>query len=202
MEKLVDVGAILLEKRNYQSLFSVLGGLTLNCVTRLSELWEKSLDGKVELNTNLSPLFTFFLSSLQHAQMWSALRHVTSSRNNFKEYRALIAKDEPNTVPYIGLLLQDILSIEEIPVYVTQDRKFESQETAALELLNFERLKKLGINKAVLLQAQINTVIEDPCNSNLCEYLSSTGVALDRDTLYALSLKIQSRGNRTKKTRK
>jgi hypothetical protein len=183
LERFVDLGALLLERRNFQALFAVVGGLTLNCVSRLADLWEKSLDSKRQA-------------------CFALLQQVTSSRNNFKEYRALLAREEPNTVPYIGLLLQDILSIEEIPVYVSQDRKVDNGDPSKLEMLNFERLRKLGLNKSVLLSAQRSAAAEDPQSVHLCEYLSTSGIALDRDTLYTLSLKIQTRSNRVKKTRK
>jgi hypothetical protein len=182
LERFVDLGALLLERRNFQALFAVVGGLTLNCVSRLADLWEKSLDSKRQA-------------------CFALLQQVTSSRNNFKEYRALLAREEPNTVPYIGLLLQDILSIEEIPVYVSQDRKVDNGDPSKLEMLNFERLRKLGLNKSVLLSAQRSAAAEDPQSVHLCEYLSTSGIALDRDTLYTLSLKIQTRSNRVKKTR-
>ena len=89
VERFIQVAQILLQKRNFQSLFAVMGGLSLNCIsrygffcvclsffvcvfhhfTRLSDLWEKAVDSKL-------------------APVYQNLKEVVSSQNNFKRYRA------------------------------------------------------------------------------------------------------------------
>ncbi len=148
------------------------GGLTLNSSQRLTELWNKGLDTK-------------------HQMLFAQLKAITSSTNNFKEYRALLAATPPGPalVPYAGLMLQDILSIEEIPLWV-------SKPTDGSEpLLNFERLRKFAAVKAAFKQAKERCAVPGGgVDVPLCNYLASDGVVLDRDTLYTLSLKVQSRG--------
>jgi len=184
LEKLISVAVLLKDAHNYQSLFAVVGGLSLNCVSRLTDVWDKM--------------------DTRRTNQWEMLKALTASKNNFKEYRAALvssSSDDTNgskssTIPYVGLLLQDILSIEEIPTFV-------ASSTDEVKLLNFDRLRKLGMGKSILKRAQdsASSAQADADNNyeHVAEYLISKGVALDRDVLYLLSLKIQSRDKRKKR---
>lgn len=170
LEKFVDVAVALRDSGNFHSMFAVVGGLTLNSTQRLTDLWSKGLDTK-------------------HQMLFAQLKAVTSSANNFKEYRTLLAAMPANTtlVPYAGLMLQDILSIEEIPLWVSK------ASDGAEPMLNFERLRKFAAVKLAFKQAKERCAAPPGGVDALCTYLASDGIVLDRDTLYTLSLKVQSR---------
>lgn len=171
LEKWIDVAAALRDAGNFHSMFAVVGGLTLNPTQRLSDLWAR-VDSKRQA-------------------LFSSLVSATSSSHNFKEYRAMLAAASatlPNVIPYAGLLLQDILSIEELPLLAPG-----ADANDPNPLLNWERLRKFAATKMRLKAAR------DRCEAPaaleaVVRYVVSGGVVLDCDTLYALSLKIQPRG--------
>ena len=176
LEKFINVANQMLELRNFQALFAIMGGLGLNSVSRLTDLMEKTIDSRLQIT-------------------FDNLKTVVSSRNNFKAYRALLVQGKEEgkeTIPYIGLLLQDVLSIEEIPKCTREN------------IINFDRLRKLGQAKNILQRAQ--RVLREEAEisgemQTVCNYLNK-GLVLDPESLHLISRKIQGRAKSSRKTRK
>ena len=81
------------QMRNWQSMMSVMAGLGLHAVARVKE-FTKARQGKLQ-----GP--------------WDALTDLTSSANNFAHYRAALRDAEPPAIPYLGLILQDLIGLDE-----------------------------------------------------------------------------------------
>lgn len=172
--KFIDVAWYLKDIGNFHSLFAVMGGLNLNALKRVTDLWAKLPAKQLE--------------------RYSWLNTFTSSAQNFKEYRTALKNAPSAVIPYAGLLLQDILSLEEIPLFV--------KDTDGVQLLNFERLRKFAAVKAAFLQMRQNGFSAPPCEQSLLRYLLHDGLELDSQILYKLSLKLQSRTATTQPKRK
>ncbi|PWN47626.1 ras GEF [Violaceomyces palustris] len=94
LEKFYNIAAILRHSNNYSTLQSVLGGLSKTAIHRLRNTREL-LKGKPVIKTYLS-----------------LVRLMANERSN-AAYRLALENSEGPTIPYVGVHLQDILSISD-----------------------------------------------------------------------------------------
>lgn len=113
---------------NYSTGMAIVMALQGSSVHRLARTW-KGL-GKKENNA------------------WDTMSSLFSNENNFSTYRRALqqAHGEP-CIPYIGLLLQDLLMIEEIPTFLPSS----STEN---KIVNFRKMRRFALVQREDIQAR------------------------------------------------
>jgi hypothetical protein len=90
----LKLGQTLLELRNFQTLFAIVGGLTSAAVFRLSK--------------------TFDLLDIASKDTLEKFRSIVSIRTNFALHRAYLKQEEGKTcIPFMGMILSDLKAIRE-----------------------------------------------------------------------------------------
>eukprot|EP01113_Clastostelium_recurvatum_P040383 TRINITY_DN6279_c0_g1_i6.p1 TRINITY_DN6279_c0_g1~~TRINITY_DN6279_c0_g1_i6.p1 ORF type:complete len:1281 (-),score=298.73 TRINITY_DN6279_c0_g1_i6:220-4062(-) len=114
LTKFIQLGKILCEMGNYNSLMEVLAGLNMHPVQRLHITW-----------AGLSPSWM---------RSWRRLNKLMGHHSNYRRYRSVLASRlAGNTLPYFGLFLRDLTFIEtaspaliDPPVLLEQQQELSS----------------------------------------------------------------------------
>jgi hypothetical protein len=114
---------------NFNTAMEVLSALNTVCVKRLNKTW-RSLTRKEELS-------------------FAELEDVFSNVNNYVNYRRLIhdAASREGVLPYIGVVLQDLLMIEELPTLLPNG------------MVNFRKMRRFtGVLRSEILERQARSL--------------------------------------------
>jgi hypothetical protein len=92
LARFIEIAEHCFELQNYNGTIEILAGLQMPSVYNLQDIW-----GKL---------------SNKHIETVEELMNITTARSNFSAYRALLEKKTPPCVPYLGLYLGDLVSME------------------------------------------------------------------------------------------
>ena len=115
------------ELNNFNGLMELLTGLSSPTIRRLSATWQR-------LPRRIRSAYAF-------------LRKVMKSENNFKAYRDTLAGEGPPCIPYIGVILKDLVSVSEFePDEVDEKINFQKREREAEIILSMKKYQNLSFN--------------------------------------------------------
>jgi hypothetical protein len=95
VERVIFLGEHLRALGNFHGVMAVVSALNLGCVQRLKQTWQRVRKSRIEVFNQLSELM--------------------ASKNNFAAYRRAIGDAQPPVVPFVGVLMNDLVAIEELP---------------------------------------------------------------------------------------
>jgi RasGEF domain/RasGEF N-terminal motif/Leucine rich repeat len=153
--------------QNYNSVFSIMSGLSTASISRLKETWAGLTDKARDIYAKLSELI--------------------DSRGNFANYRNLIAS-KPNqfALPYVGMYLQDLTFIEDGNPNIIPDT----------DLINFHKFLMIGEVLQRVETYQQNCPVRDAkVDAELRAALLTTNV-FGKDEMYHASLMCEASGRR------
>lgn len=161
LQKCIKVALKCYELRNYTTVMQIMAALESAPISRLNHTWAKISD-------NMKDKYKAVCQQLLPAA-------------NYKNYRALIAKADPPCVPYIGTYLTDLTFIDE----GNQDYIVDG----TTQLINYKKFQMISelIQRIQRFQRIGYTFTLD---HELKKYLLQSSVAMDDNTAYKLSLKI------------
>jgi hypothetical protein len=156
LKKFIQVCDLLFELGNFNGLMEVVAGLSLGCVQRLHKTW--SLAG-----SGLKSTFEKF-------------SHIMTTKQNFQTYRHALSGTKLPAVPYVGVLLRDLIFIEE-----------GNPLRLANGFFNFDRISLLG--RLMLEIQQFKRVSYDiPVLPNVQAFFASLKALDNDDALYSASM--------------
>jgi hypothetical protein len=162
LEKFMEIGGILRRTNNYNTLHAVLAGLGNASVHRLKATRE-TLNGKPVIKT------------------FQSLARLMGSDRSFAAYRLALENSEGRTIPYLGVHLQDILSMSDgNPSKRSSDgmvhwRKFVLMDDAVMAIIRCQQYQE--------------PIRENPHISRLIMDLP----LMDEEVLYQRSLQLEAR---------
>lgn len=119
----IDIAMELFKLNNFNSCMSIYAALSSTAVQRLKKTW-----------ANVTPE-----SKAKYTSLQQALQH----SKNYKPLRRLFAFSSPPVIPYLGLYLQDLTFIEEMPTRLEGNKInfFKSQKvyTTISEVLRYQK---------------------------------------------------------------
>lgn len=120
LSRLIQIAEHCIELHNYSTGMELVSGLRCSSVSRLTRTW-KGL-GRKEMAA------------------WEVMSEIFDAQGNFSTYRRLIhlAHGDPS-IPYLGVVLQDLLMVEELPTFLPN------------HMVNFKKMRRF----ASLLRAEI-----------------------------------------------
>jgi len=161
----IDIAWSLFEMHNFSSAVSIVSGLDNAAVYRLKYSKMKIKQSQLD--------------------KYEELRRIINPQESYKAYRNLLAKSSPPCIPHIGILLTDLVFIED-----------GNPDIIDSNLINFHK-KRLAINNIL----QFNLHQTSPYNFHkvdiIQEYLEKEMRVIENITdedLYQISLKIEPRG--------
>jgi son of sevenless-like protein len=101
VERVIFLGEHLRALGNFHGVMAVVSALNLGCVQRLKQTWQRVRKARLEVFNQLSELM--------------------ASKNNFAAYRRAIGDAQPPVVPFVGVLMNDLVAIEELPERLAND---------------------------------------------------------------------------------
>lgn len=159
VEFCIELAQQLFNTNNFNGCLEVLAALGNSAVARLKLTWEK-IDRKL-------------LVALEE------MRSTCASDDNFKRYRYVVLNAPPPKLPYVGLILTDLVYIEEGNPKLTADGQ-----------INFGRCEKIA---ECLQLFKLNQDVDlKPASKDVIEFVNSA-VALDEKAAYKRSLEIEPR---------
>jgi hypothetical protein len=165
ISKVIDIAWNLFEMQNFSSAVSIISGLDNAAVYRLKFSKQKVKPSLLE--------------------KYEDLRRFINPQESYKAYRALLSKAVPPCIPHIGILLTDLVFIED-----------GNPDLIDSNLINFHK-KRLAINNIM----QFNLHQKSPYNFQkvdiIQDYLDKEMEDLENITdqdLFQISLKIEPRG--------
>lgn len=163
LKKFIQVCDLLFELGNFNGLMEVVAGLSLGCVQRLHKTW--SLAG-----SGLKSTFEKF-------------SHIMTTKQNFQTYRHALSGTKLPAVPYVGVLLRDLIFIEEgNPLKLSNG------------FFNFDRIMLLG--RLMLEIQQFKRVCYDiPVLPNVQAFFTSLKPMDNDDALYNASMAAENDHN-------
>lgn len=142
-----------IEHHNYSTGMSLVSGLRCSSVSRLAKTWRGI--------------------SRKDAAAWENLTEIFDAQNNFSAYRRQMhqAIGEP-ALPYIGVVLQDLLMVEELPTFMPN------------KMVNFRKMRRFATllkeeiqNKQIAAGTRYNFEVDHVVQ----EYFSNFAPLLDAD---------------------
>eukprot|EP00029_Vermamoeba_vermiformis_P005686 TRINITY_DN2044_c0_g1_i1.p1 TRINITY_DN2044_c0_g1~~TRINITY_DN2044_c0_g1_i1.p1 ORF type:complete len:642 (-),score=103.45 TRINITY_DN2044_c0_g1_i1:995-2920(-) len=155
--KYIQIMDYCLHYNNYNSVMKIFSALNMTPVSSLANYWSE-----------LPPEFI---------AIWERIQQVMNHGHNYKIYREMLEKAKPPCLPYLGLILRDLIYIEEL-------------DTKIGDMVNWEKMNLLGktFSTFTKFQKQIFTFDEDPVILNFFADISgSKGVLFDEAVLYEIS---------------
>lgn len=125
LERVIEVGQHLLELGNFFGLMAVQCSLSLGAVQRLKQTWSRVRK--------------------QRAEQFSEFEQLLTSSNNYGAYRARLAEQPLPVVPFLGVVMNDLVALEELPDRLADD------ETA----LNWGKLSSFALVLRTVKRAQL-----------------------------------------------
>jgi len=140
LSRIIQIAEHCIELHNYSTGMELVSGLRCSSVSRLTRTW-KGL-GKKEL------------------QAWEAMSEIFDTQGNYSTYRRLIhlAHSEP-ALPYLGVVLQDLLMVEELPTFL-QNNMVNFKKMRRFALLLREEIQDRQA-AATRYTFEVNTLIQD-----------------------------------------
>eukprot|EP01130_Rhizamoeba_saxonica_P018968 TRINITY_DN9691_c0_g1_i1.p1 TRINITY_DN9691_c0_g1~~TRINITY_DN9691_c0_g1_i1.p1 ORF type:complete len:641 (+),score=131.80 TRINITY_DN9691_c0_g1_i1:34-1956(+) len=160
LSNFIMLSKLLEEMGNYLGMISIILGLNDTMITRLKEIWD-------ELEPNV-------------LKTYKSLKEVASQEGNFSKYREIVNRSVPPFIPYIGLIMQDLLFTEDgIPTIIDDE-------------INMSKLSKIAKIKHQIRKFQRLPYTFQKDSSILQLYTDALIIPND-DILWNLSYKIQPR---------
>eukprot|EP01117_Protostelium_nocturnum_P020361 TRINITY_DN9115_c0_g1_i1.p1 TRINITY_DN9115_c0_g1~~TRINITY_DN9115_c0_g1_i1.p1 ORF type:complete len:888 (+),score=257.33 TRINITY_DN9115_c0_g1_i1:122-2785(+) len=126
MTKMIKIGKCLLKLNNFNTMFGIVAGLTMNPIFRLKNTFSRVPD--------------------KHKQAFQEIQDVMNPQSSYRNHRARVATSKRPLLPYLGILLTDLTMIEAGTRDYTADglinfRKRESLSQAIYETTSFIDIK-------------------------------------------------------------
>jgi len=142
--RFIEIGEICMSHSNINTTMEIVSALNQAPVFRLKTSWDEIPD--------------------RHKDTWAWLRETMSPDKNYaklREYLKTWKDDGENKMPFVGLLLQDLLACEEVPTWTSKN------------LINFIKLRQITriIKQIKSYQMPLSTVM--PTSEAVREYLTS-----------------------------
>lgn len=136
LSKFIEVAGELAKLQNFNSVISILSGLSFGAVSRLTETW-----------ADLSP---------ETKSLYEKLEELCSSDDNYKNMRSVLEKTEPPLIPYLGLYQKDLTFIEDGNPDKTPENQFNFIKLRMcskilLQISKFQKIK-YRIGKIFVIQ--------------------------------------------------
>eukprot|EP01120_Amphizonella_sp_Union-15-10_P005791 TRINITY_DN1761_c0_g1_i1.p1 TRINITY_DN1761_c0_g1~~TRINITY_DN1761_c0_g1_i1.p1 ORF type:complete len:601 (-),score=98.41 TRINITY_DN1761_c0_g1_i1:37-1839(-) len=157
--KFIKIAQSLRQLHNYHSLMAIIAALESSSVSRLKKTWETI--GNQNLN------------------VFEELKELMRSEGNYKNLRMIIKKEDPPTIPYIGVYLSDLTFIED-----GNPSRFGDNQ----EYINYLKMKMLGEVIGEILFYQQERYNLQPVESIQECFDKSEKEALPEKETYKLSL--------------
>jgi len=163
--KFLELSWVLFQMQNFSSAVSVVSGLDNASVFRLKYTKEKIPEEQL---TN-----------------YNEVKRVMDTANSFKTYRDHLAKSVPPCIPHIGILLTDLVYIQDGNLDIIDDRliNFHKRRLMIKNILSF------NLHQTTPYNYQRVDAIQDYLKNGLQEV-----DLMDEDALFELSLKVEPRG--------
>ena len=174
----VKVGNICFEANNFNTLFEIMTGLSHNSIYRLASLYEN-------LPRGLSATYDRLCEVV----------HYGKNYRNYREHLERAHKHGEDVIPYMGVMLRDIVAIEEIGSFAYKDPPYRGEKA----LVNFTKCKQvfeIVTNTLTCQHAKYNEIQENPTLQLML--LSGIIQAADEEELTDLSYAIKPRGGKKK----
>lgn len=166
LEKFMEVAGILRKINNYNTLHAVLAGLGQTSIHRL-KLTRELLNGKPVIKT------------------YQSLARLMGSDRSFAAYRMALENSQGRTIPYLGVHLQDILSMSD-------GNPSRRESDGMIHWRKFSLMDEI-VMTIVRCQQYQEPVVENPLVSKLILNLP----LLDEEELYMRSTQVEPRQNTT-----
>lgn len=101
VERVIDLGEHLRALNNFHGVIAVVSALNLGSVQRLKYTWQRVRKSRLETLNRLALLM--------------------ASQNNFAAYRRAIGDAQPPVMPFAGVLMSDLVALEELPERLPDD---------------------------------------------------------------------------------
>jgi len=148
IERFIEIGEYSISINNANTAMEVVSALNQGPVYRLKQSWEEI--------------------SEKHKESWAKVKDFMSPDSNYAKLRELMKnwKEDEDRLPYVGLLLQDLIACEEIPT------------KTAKKLINFQKMRQISkiIKYIRSFQVQVSQNSQNqynPTNDYVREYLTS-----------------------------
>lgn len=158
LKKILFIAELLFELGNYNALMEFIAALSMTAVQRLQKTWDLIGPSKA---------------------VFEKFSNIMTTNQNFQSYRYALSSKKLPLVPYLGVILKDVIFIEE-----------GNQEKLSDGLLNFDRIQLFG--KLITEVKRYQKVAYDiPVINSIQDYFFNLNVALNADELYETSLLIE-----------
>ncbi|BGP12723.1 hypothetical protein JCM10213_008861 [Rhodosporidiobolus nylandii] len=140
LEKMLMVAVALREQENFDSLMGVLAGLNSQPIFRLSETMElvtNKLDGDPHLQPRRPEQPDGDKNRLP--KKLRSLNRLMAATKSFAAYRLALANSGTNMIPYLGVHLQDLVTLHEVKSDLRDGR------------VNWSKLQQMGRSAAIVL---------------------------------------------------
>lgn len=97
------------EYRNYSAVMAIMSGLQAISVHRLTHTWNV----RVQRNSSKSYISQIVLAKEKTKAMFETLQNFVSREGNFPNLRSAHMKGQSPMIPYLGIILQDMLFVDE-----------------------------------------------------------------------------------------
>lgn len=156
LKKFLTVCELLFELGNFNGLMEVIAGLSLGCVQRLHKTWSLAGSGPKAVFERFSNIMT--------------------TKQNFQSYRHALSATKMPAVPYVGVILRDIVFLEEGNPLKLPNGFF-----------NFDRIQLLGRLMLEITRFK-RTAYDIPSLPQVQAFFAKLKSPENDDALYAASL--------------
>ena len=163
IKKFIKICEQLFVLRNFQSLFAVFGALFSSAIIRLKKAWR--------------------CVPTKHLAKFEEFKVIFSTKRNMSNLRKLHRESYPPMIPYSGIFLQDLLSIEEGNKKIKDDGS-----------VNFSRLMRLSttIDSILIYQKTPYNIIADTLLQIVIKNELKVNQNMSEHALWELSDKVDS----------
>lgn len=163
LKKFTSVCDLLFELGNFNGLMEVVAGLSLGCVQRLHKTWSLAGSGPKAI--------------------YEKFCNIMTTKQNFQTYRHALSATKPPAVPYVGVLLKDLIFLEEgNPLRLPNGFfNFDRIHLLGRLLLEIQKYKRISYDIPVLLHVQaFFASIRPPDNDDV---LYEASIAVENDAM-------------------
>lgn len=169
LKKFLTVCDHLFELGNFNGLMEIVAGLSLGCVQRLHKTW--SLAGSAA------------------KAIYERFSNIMTTKQNFQAYRHALSATRIPAIPYVGVILKDLVFVEEGNPLKLPNSFFNWDRILLLGrlMLDISRFKRVPYDIRVISHAQAFFAGLKPMDDDDALYAASLAAENDNDTSAAAS---------------